>query len=188
VGVPLHRGGEKTWSDPLTVKIVAKEPKVAVANPLYDAWKGQEKKTVKFAREESRSGGAPMPGGGVNTSQTTVTDTCTKVADDHAEIDMAVGDAAAQTLKIAAKLMPDDPELPKVAGKEEVKIGDKTYSCTKYTYYTGSDIEMGRSGQGLRGRVTIWMADGVPGGIVKRDISLTIRVTYHITDTLQPNQ
>jgi predicted secreted protein len=43
---------------------------------------------------------------------------------------------------------------------------------------------MGRDGQGLRGQVTVWVADGVPGGIVQRHISLTIRASYDITDTL----
>ena len=53
-------------------------------------------------------------------------------------------------------------------------------------YSTSSKAEMGRDPQGLRGRVTVWVADGVPGGVVKRNISLTIRVTYDITDTLAP--
>ena len=87
-----------------------------------------------------------------------------------------------------ARLMPDDPALPKPAGSEELKIGDKTYSCAKYTYYTTSKAEMGREPQGLRGRVTVWVADGVPGGIVQRNISLTIRVSYNITDTLAIKQ
>ena len=44
---------------------------------------------------------------------------------------------------------------------------------------------MGRDAQGLRGRVTVWVAEGVPGGVVKRTISLTIRASYEITDTIQ---
>jgi hypothetical protein len=187
VGVPLHRGGDKTWSEPLTIKIVAKEAPVAVDNPLYNAWKGQEKKTVTFTREETISGGAPIRGGGARAAnQSTVTETCTKITDQQAEIEVKVGDAAAETLIVPAKLLPDNPELPKAAGTEDVKIGDKTYSCKKYTYYTSSKAEMGRDGQGLRGRATVWVADGIPGGIVQRDISLTIRVSYNMTDTLVP--
>src|SRR5208283_5135255 len=61
VGVPLHRtAADKTWSEPLKLKIVAKE---ALANPLYAAWKGQEGKTATFTRAETISGGAPIPGG-----------------------------------------------------------------------------------------------------------------------------
>jgi hypothetical protein len=36
----------------------------------------------------------------------------------------------------------------------------------------------------MSGHVTVWVADGVPGGIVQRNISLTIRVSYDITDAL----
>jgi len=184
VGVPLKRGGERTWSAPVKLTIAAKE---AAANPLYAAWKGQEGKTATYTRMERISGGAPIPGGGERAAtMQTVVFTASKITADQAEITVTTGaNTPAETLAIPATIMPDDPAYPKPAGTEELKIGDKTFACTKYTYTTNSRAEMGRDGQGLRGRVTVWVADGVPGGIVQRKISLTIRVTYDITDTLQ---
>jgi hypothetical protein len=186
VGVPLKRGGERTWSAPVKLTIAAKE---AAANPLYAAWKGQEGKTATFSRTERISGGAPIPGGGARAATTqTVVFSLSKITADQAEITVTTdANTTAETLAIPAKLTADDPAYPKPAGTEELKIGDKTYACTKYTYTTNSRAEMGRDGQGLRGRVTVWVADGaggVPGGIVQRKISLTIRVSYDITDTL----
>jgi len=157
----------------------------AAPNPLYAAWKGQEGKTVTFNRTERISGGAPIRGGGDRAAFTnSVQFTLVEFSAAQATIKVAAPNQPEQTLTIAAKLMPDDPAFPKSAGAEELKIGGKTYPCVKYTYSTTSKAEMGRDPQGLRGRVTVWVADGVPGGIVKRNISLTIRASYDITDTL----
>ncbi len=165
---------------------VAKE---ALANPLYAAWKGQEEKTATFNRTEQISGGAPVPGGNARpATNSTVQFKLSEFTPDQAVIKVATSTAPAESLTLVepAKLMPDDPAFPKPAGKEELKIGDKTYTCAKYTYTTNSKAEMGRDGQGMRGSVTVWVADGVPGGIVQRHVSLTIRVTYDVTDTLMP--
>lgn len=191
VGVPLHRtAGDKTWSGPEKMQIVAKEPAVAVANPLYAAWKGQEGKTVTFNRTESMSGGAPVSGLGSRVLPAkTVQFTLAEFTADQGIIKFVTDtNQPADTLIIPAKLMPDDPTLPKPAGTEELKIGGKTYACTKYTYFTSSKVELGREPYGLRGRVTVWVADGVPGGVVQRNILLTIRVSYNITDTLADGQ
>ena len=157
-----------------------------VANPLYSAWKGQQGKTVTFNRTESISGGAPMPGGGNrSTSSKSVQFALSDFTADQAAIKVTTDPGQpAETLVIPAKLMPNYPACPKSAGSEKLKIGDKTYTCAKYTYSTSSKAEMGRDPQGLRGSVTVWVADGVPGGIVKRHISLTIRASYDINDTL----
>jgi inhibitor of cysteine peptidase len=172
----------------------------AVANPLCNAWKGQEGKSVEFKRSELISGGAPIAGAKpAITSSTRYT--LSEFTPKQAVIQVITGSEDAvgvlpslsdspmkfvevETLAIPAKLMPDDPALPKAAGTENLRIGDKTYACTKYTYSTNSKAEMGRDGQGLRGQVTVWVDDGVPGGIVQRHISLTIRASYDITDTL----
>jgi hypothetical protein len=162
----------------------------AQANPLYAAWKGQDGRTVTFNRTERMSGGAPMRGGGDGRTSpaSSVQFTLSEFSAAQATIKVAANpNQPAETLVIPAILMPDDPAFPKSAGTEELKIGDKTYHCAKYTYSTSSKAEMGRDPQGLRGRVTVWVADGVPGGVVKRNISLTIRVTYDITDTLAPS-
>jgi hypothetical protein len=161
-----------------------------VANPLYTAWKGQQGKTVTFNRAESISGGAPMPGGSGSRTlpSTSVQFMLSDFSADQATVKVTTGPGKpAETLVIPAKLAPGDPAFPKPAGTEELKIGDKTYTCAKYTYSSGSKAEMGRDPQGLRGRVTVWVADGVPGGVVQRRISLTIRASYDITDTLAPN-
>jgi hypothetical protein len=156
---------------------VAKAP---VTNPLYEAWRGLEGKTIAFNRTESLGGGAPVPGDGGSRAlpSKSIRFTLAKFSADQAAIKV-IADAhqAEETLVIPAKLMPEDPTLPKPDGTGELTIGGKTYSCVKYLYYTGSAVELGREPQGLRGRVTVWVADGVPGGIVRRNIELTIRVT-----------
>jgi hypothetical protein len=156
-----------------------------VPNPLYDAWKNQEKKTVTFTREETISGGAPMPGRRAPTT-TTISETCTQVTDAEATIAITQGDKPAEILKIPAKISPDDPGSPKLVGTEDIKIGDTTYSCKKYTYSTKNKADLGRDGQGLPGEVTVWIADNIPGGVVQRHVSLTIRVTYDVTDKIVP--
>jgi RNA polymerase sigma factor (sigma-70 family) len=175
-------GGEK----PMAQKTASKTTASSVANPLYLAWKGQEGKTITFNRTESISGGAPV-GGARPASSSPVQFTLSDFSPDQATIKVATGpNQPAETLILPARLMPEDPALPKSAGTEELKLGDKTYACTKYTYSANSKAELGRDPQGLRGSVTVWMAEGVPGGIVQRKISLTIRVSYNITDTLVP--
>ena len=163
---------------------------LTVVNPLYAPWKGQEGRAVTFNRTESISGGAPMPGGGSRTLPSkSVQFKLAEFSADQATIKITTdANLPAETLIIPAKLMPDDPALAKSAGTEELKIEGKNYACTKYIYYTTSKAELGREPQGLRGRATVWVADGVPGGIVQRNIVLTIRVTYDITDTLAAGQ
>jgi hypothetical protein len=160
----------------------------AAVNPLYSAWKGQEGKTVTFTRTEAISGGAPIPGGGTRSVTTsTATYTFSEISADQAIIKVQRdANRPVETLKIPAKVAANDPAFPKAAGKENLKIGDKTYTCVKYTYQTKSKEEMGRDGQGLPGYVTVWLADGVPGGVVQRKISLTIRASYDITETIMP--
>ncbi len=154
-----------------------------VANPLYNVWKGQEGKTVTFNRSEQISGGAPV-GGARPANISTVQFALAEFTAEQAVIKITTApNVPAENLTIPAKFMANDPAFPKAAGTEDLKIGDKTYACTKYTYTTNSKAEMGRDGQGLRGRVTVWVAQGVPGGIVQRHISLTIRASYDITDT-----
>jgi hypothetical protein len=158
-----------------------------VANPLYAAWKGQEGKTAAFNRTERISGGAPIRGGGERAaSSNSVQFTLLEFSAAQATVKVTASNQPEQTLAIAATLATDDPAFPKSAGTEDLQIGGKTYHCVKYTYSTTSKAELGRDPQGLRGRVTVWVASGVPGGVVKRTISLTIRASYDITDTLAP--
>jgi hypothetical protein len=160
----------------------------SAVNPLYAAWKGQEGKSVKFNRAETISGGAPIPGANARPpSASQVTYTLSEITAERAVVKVVSDpNSPAELLTIPAKLAPEDTSTPKAAGKEDVKIGDHIYACTKYTYSTKSKVELGRDGQGLPGTVTVWLADGVPGGIVKRTVSLTIRVSYFISDTIIP--
>ena len=107
---------------------------VPEANPLYSAWKGQEGRTATFNRTESRSGGAPMRGGGDGRTApaSSVQFTLSEISAAQATIKVAANpDQPAETLVISAKLMPDDPAFPKSAGTEDLKIGDKTYHCAR---------------------------------------------------------
>jgi hypothetical protein len=161
----------------------------AVANPLYSAWKGQQGKTVTFDRSVQISGGAPMRGVQRKPISSQIQFALFEYTAEQALIKVTTLPAAGgaeKTLTISAKLMADDPAFPKEAGTQDLHIGEKTYACKKYTYSTDSEAEMGRSGQGFRGRVTVWVAEGIPGGVVKREISLTIRASYQITDILSP--
>ncbi len=127
----------------------------AVVNPLYTAWKGKEGKTVTFNRSVQISGGAPMPGNQRKPISSQIQFALSEYTAEQALIKVTTLPAAAgaeKTLTIPAKLMADDPALPKEAGTEDLHIGDKTYACKKYTYSTDSEAEMGRSGQGLRAR------------------------------------
>ena len=155
-------------------------------NPLYRAWQGQAGKTVMFTRTEQISGGAPMPAGAPRAAtSSTVQFALAEITADRALVKVVTPDnAAGDTLTIPAKMAADDPALPKAAGVEKLTIGHMMYACTKYTYTTNAKAEMGQDGQGLRGSVTAWLADGVPGGVVQRQISLTIRATYDLTDIL----
>jgi hypothetical protein len=178
-GAPLTAGDT---ASPQPVKF----QKVA-ANPLYLAWKGQEGKKVTFNRTERISGGAPVPGGGDRAaSSTTVQFALAQFSAGQATITVTTSNQPPQTLVIPATLASNDLAFTLTAGSEKLKIGGKTYDCVKYTYSTSSKAELGRDPQGLRGQVTVWVADGVPGGVVKRTISLTIRASYDITDTLAP--
>lgn len=159
----------------------AKEPG---ANPLYEAWKNQAGKTVTFSRSEQISGGAPT-GGARPPTTTPVQFALTELTADQAVLKVTAADGAPETLTIPAKFQANASAQPKAAGTEELKIGNKTYACTKYTYSTTSKAEIGRDPQGLSAQVTVWLAEGVPGGVVKRHITLTIRASYDITDTLK---
>jgi len=167
--------------------VAAASPKdEAGLNPLYRAWKGQAGKTVTFTRTQQVSGGAPLPAGGVRAANSsTVQFALAEITAERALVKVMTPDnAAGDMLTIPAQVAVDDPAFPKAAGTEKLTIGNTTYVCTKYTYTTNAKAEMGCDGQGLRGSVTVWVADGVPGGVVQRQISLTIRATYAITDIL----
>jgi len=161
-----------------------------VVNPLYIAWKGQEKgRTVTYNRTLTISGGAP-PGSAYTYPSALMKFTLSNFSAEQATIKVTTPDFKLnpQTFVIPAKLMPDDPALPKFVGAEELKIGGKTYGCTKYSYSTTSNAQIAFVTYGIPGDVTVWLSKGVPGGIVQREISVTIKASYDIIDTLAPKQ
>ena len=148
-------------------------------NPLYQAWPAKEGIQVRFARTEHISGGIPMSGGSM--SRSTATYKLSKTT--PAELTIAVGE---DSFTIPAKIAPDAPGFPKLTGTADVKIGGKTYPCKVYHYTTKAAAEAGRNTQGLPAEVTVWVTADVPGGVVRRQISLTIKATYEIEDTFIP--
>jgi len=155
-----------------------------VDNPLYPFWTtAPVGKTVAFNRVTQISGGAPV-GGAAKPTTSTVTFLLTELTPEKAVLKVGTDPAKdGELLTVAAKLAPDDPALPKAAGKEEIKIGATTYACTVYRYTTKSVVEAGLTTQGLAARITLWVAPGVPGGIVRRQVELAIKASYELVDT-----
>jgi hypothetical protein len=150
-------------------------------NLLYQAWPATEGVQVRFARTERISGGIPTAESEVRMFKSTVTYKLYKVT--PTELTITVGD---DSFTIPAKIAPDAPGFPKLAGSEDVKIGDKVYPCKIYHYTTKAAAETGRNTQGLPAEVTIWLTPDVPGGVIRRQISLTIKASYDIEDTFIP--
>jgi len=181
--------GVALWARPLPMA-AAKNPVAVVTvnkdanNPIYVACAAGAGKELAFSRRESMSGGAPMPGGRQPTV-TAETWTVSEVTADHATITIATGDQK-RTLSVPANIAAGDGAAPQAGGTEDIKVGDKTYACKVYHYTTKSADELGRNAQGMAGRVTVWVCPDAPGGIVQRQVSLTIRVSYDTVETLQP--
>jgi len=155
-----------------------------VDNPLYPLWTTTAVgKTVTFNRVSQISGGAPV-GGGPKPTTSKVKFLLTELTPEKALLKVGADPAKdGELLIVAAKLAPDDPALPKAAGQEDIKIGATTYACKVYYYTTRSATEAGRDTQGLPARITLWVAPSVPGGIVRRQVELTIKASYSTTDT-----
>jgi hypothetical protein len=148
-------------------------------NPLYHTWPGKAGIKVLFARTERISGGFPTTE--VQASKSTVTYKLSKVT--PTELTIEVGK---DSYTIPAQISPDAPGFPKLTGSAEVKIGDKTYPCKVYHYTTKVAAEVGRNTQGIPAEVAIWASPDVPGGVVRRQISLTIKASYDIEDIYIP--
>ena len=154
----------------------AADSKPEADNPLYHAWPSVAGTKVQFARTTRISGGVPAAKDQV--SRSTVTYKLSKVTPTELTIDVGK-----DVFTIPAKITPGTPGFPKLTGTEDVKIGEKTYSCKVYRYTTRSAAEAGRDTQGLPAEVTVWVTPDVPGGVVRRQISLTIKASHSIEDT-----
>jgi hypothetical protein len=153
-------------------------------NPCYAAWVGKRGQASRFARTNWISGGAP-PGDARVVARNVVVYALADLSADKATVAVTIdGKKQEKAIVIPADLPAGNPGCPKAAGEEEVKIGKKTYRCKVYRYETRSEAEVGRDCQGLAARVTVWMALGVPGGVGRRRIELTVKATYTIDETL----
>jgi RNA polymerase sigma factor (sigma-70 family) len=153
-------------------------------NPCYNAWAGKLGETLRFSRTCSISGGPP-PGDSRIVAQQAVSYTLTKLTPEAATIDVTI-DGKKQTtpITIPANLRAEDTSRRQPAGEENVTIGKKTCRCKVYRYETRSEAEVGRNCEGLPAKVTEWISTGVPGGVVRRKIDLTIKATYTLEETL----
>jgi RNA polymerase sigma factor (sigma-70 family) len=153
-------------------------------NPCYTPWQGKLGETSRFKRTCSISGGPP-PGDSRIVAEQKVSYTLAKLTAEAATIDVTI-DGKKQTtpITIPANFRAEHPGRPKPAGEEKVTIGEKIYRCKVYRYETRSEAEVGRDCQGLSARVTVWIAPGVAGGVVRRKIELTVKATYTVEETL----
>ena len=172
---------------PLGSAFAAKEkPSDPVANPLYNPWTGQEGKTVSFQWQLRISGGAP-PGKERVAEEGKATYTATKVTEENVSLEITGNPKETKRkVTISAQLPAKVANLPRLVREEEVTIGKTTYKCKVYTYETRSEAEIGRNPQGLPAQVTVWVAPKVPGGVVRRQISWTVKASYTLEETLEP--
>jgi RNA polymerase sigma factor (sigma-70 family) len=167
-----ERGKAKAADD----EAKSEKPK-SVDNPLFHLWPSVRGTKVQYARATRITGG--VPGGNGQVLKSTVSYEVFKVT--PTELTIKVGE---DSFAIPAKIIPNSQEFPKLTGKEDVKIGDKTFSCKVYRYTTTIGAEAGFDTYGLPAEITVWVTPEVPGGVVRRQISLTIRASYNIEDTL----
>jgi uncharacterized protein (TIGR03067 family) len=155
-------------------------------NPCYTAWAGKPGEMARFTRTCSIIGGPP-PGDTRVVARQTVVYTLLKRTAELATVDVTIdGKRQPKSITIRADLGAEEPGRPRPAGEEKVTIGKKTYPCKVYRYETRSEAEVGRDCEGLPATVTVWITPGVPGGVVRRRIELTIKATYTIEETILP--
>ncbi len=150
-------------------------------NPLFHFWPSHAGAQVQFDRTTRISGG--VPGMDEPALKSMVTYKISNLTPTDLTIEVS-GDNHMDKFSIPAKMDPESSSFPKFIKAEDVNLGEKTYSCKVYRYQTTSSAEVGRDTQGLPAEVTVWVSPDVPGGVVRRQISLTIKASYNIEDTL----
>ncbi len=153
-------------------------------NPLFHFWPSQVGTIVQFNRTTRISGG--IPGMDDQVFKSMVTYKISNLTPTDLTIEVSEGNRI-DNFTIPARMDPESPSFPKFVKAEDVNLGEKTYSCKVYRYQTSSSAEVGRDTQGLSAEVTVWVSPDVPGGVVRRQISLTIKASYNIEDTLAPS-
>ena len=150
-------------------------------NPLFHFWPSHAGTIVQFDRTTRISGG--VPGMDDQVFKSMVTYKISNLTPTDLTIEVS-GDNRMDNFTIPARMDPESPSFPKFIKTEDVNLGEKTYSCKVYRYQTTSSAEVGRDTQGLSAEVTVWVSPDALGGIVRRQISLTIKASYDIEDTL----
>jgi hypothetical protein len=153
-----------------------------IDNPAYQSWAKHKTGTMVKHHTESDSMG--------NKTSIDTTQTLTDLTPDKATIEVKGSmkmagnsmDMPAQTQEIPAKIKkPDDAapagdaQKPK-QGTEDVKIGDKTYSC-KWTEVTTDQ-------NGTKTTAKTWTCDDVPGNVVKMEANRSGAMTATVTMAL----
>jgi hypothetical protein len=153
-------------------------------NPLFHLWPSHVGTLVQFDRTTRISGG--VPGMEEPALKSMVTYKLSRLTPADLTIEVSE-DNRVDNFVIPVRMDPESPSFPKFVKAEDVILGEKTYSCKVYRYQTTSSAEVGRDTQGLPAEVTVWVSPDMPGGVVRRQISLTIKASYNIEDTLVPS-
>jgi hypothetical protein len=159
-------------------------------NPTYQSWSKFKAGTlVKYSTEVNAMG---------NATSTETTKTLKDINPDKATVEvktsMVVGgnkmDLPVSTEEVPAKIKKVEvastqtADAPKVdTSTEDVKVGDKTYSCKK--------LVSNSEANGMKTKATTWTCDDVPGEVVKMEAetsgSMTASTKMTLTD-FQPQQ
>ncbi len=150
-------------------------------NPLFHFWPARVGAVVQFNRTTRISGG--VPGMAESAFKSTVTYKISQITPTDLTIEVSE-DNRVDHFMMPARLDPASPSFPKFVKAEDVNLGEKTYACKVYRYQTTSSAEVGRDTQGLPAEVTVWVSPDIQGGVVRRQISLTIKASYNIEDIL----
>ena len=147
-----------------------------IANPAYESWaKTKAGSVVKYSQASEAMG---------SKSSGEMTQTLTEITPDAAKVEVKMTmtvagnkmDMPASTLTIAAKIAKPAsdaaakmPKVEEAKDKEDVKVGDKTYSCKVSTVTSESN--------GMKTSAKTWTCTDVPGGLVKTQTSTTGAMT-----------
>jgi hypothetical protein len=147
---------------------VAASPRSAwaeqVDNPLYAAWAKFKPGSTASVKHTMH-----MEGNGMNMDQTFETTTkLVEVTSEKVTVESSTtmaGTTSTHSQDIAAKIDSTDKKAPKQIGQESATAAGKSYSCKVY------DLQLEQNGTLVNAKA--WIADEVPGGLVKMQSHIT---------------
>lgn len=149
------------------------ELKPQIDNPLYLAWPAVVGTKVEFNRVLRVSGPRLVPD---EVTESVVSYELVKITPGELTIETAAGRFA-----IPARV---DPKYDlKLGDPEDVRVGDKTYTCAIYHYKTTSPVEIGRDPENQVADVTVWLNPAAASGVVRRRWVLKLDSTYTWDET-----